>query len=615
VDSLPENRSKVTSDERYRCAELVWVRLDGERCVVYAKDTGVWRVLPNRRAEVLARCNVFDTLENHARARCREFGLGENAVEMVRSRLVELAEAGFLIGFGELQERCRPSVRPTEEQAKITSVGFLTRDRLPLLERGLTSFIENAQRHGRPPSFVVMDDTENADAVQQCCATLRALAARYGVMIRYGDLDDRKTFATALVKETGVPPEVVEFALFGSPSYPYRQANHNALLLDTAGELIFRADDDVLAQVAAPPDAQPGLRFFTEQDPAEYWFFDNREAALQAVSFVDKDVLGLHEQFLGKTMGDCFAAVAPGEELNLNQLTAVWARRCASGGGRVLLTMNGLVGDCAMTWPRWYWLSEPSRGRLVRSEAAYRAAFASREVVRSVRAAAIGPGPFCMTYAIGMDNRTLLPPLFPIGRGTDGMFAQMTQRCSQDGLLGHLPWAIVHAPGETRTVPPQVVRTDAAARDLSLVIDLCGCQCTLGMTERSAAERLTALGRHLGGLAALPLREFEEWLRLALWNHAQQELQATEGRLRTWGESPVYWAKDLRDYTRTLTEAMQHREYVVPRELQPGRTTEEALELMRQWVGRYGELLQAWPALVDAARRLRGNEQRLAKAV
>jgi hypothetical protein len=72
---------------------------------------------------------------------------------------------------------------------------------------------------------------------------------------------------------------------------------------------------------------------------------------------------------------------------------------------------------------------------------------------------------------------------------------------------------------------------------------------------------------------------------------------------------------DLREYGRSLTEAMQHREFVVPRELQTGRTTEEALGLMQRWMGQYGELLQAWPALVEAARRLRSNGQGLAKHV
>ena len=602
---------QVTAQEKYRCAELIWTILDNASRLVYAKDTGVWRVLPHQHAISLSRCNKFDTLENHARARCREFGFGANVVETVRTRLVEWAEAGLMIGFRELLQLCQPVTQSAEANETITTIGYVTLGRPALLQRGVASFIENTQRYGRRPVFVIMDDTADPDTRQSCRATLRALTQRSGAVIEYGDRDGRKEFAAALAAESAVPAAVVEFALFGPPGNWHTAANFNALLLETAGELIFRVDDDVLAEVAAPPDPLLGLRFFTEQEPAEFWFFNDHESALQSVRFEEQDILGLHEQFLGKTLGACLSAAAGGPVV-LDQITAAWVRRSASGGGQVLLTMSGLLGDCGMTWPRWYVLDEPSRGRLVQSENAYRAAFVSREVLRASRMAAIGSGTFCMTYGIGVDNRALLPPAFPVGRGYDGLFGQMTHHCAPEGLFCHLPWAIRHAPLEKRTFPPQVVRTDAAAQGLTNLISLCVGKCWLGMSERTAADCLTIMGRQLVSFAAQPLPEFEEWLRLALWGRAQQDLRIIEGWLQQWGALPAYWATDLRDYHATLTEAMQRREYVVPREMRMDRTVEEALAILRQWLGLFGELLQAWPALVESARRLRGNGRKMA---
>ena len=56
-------------------------------------------------------------------------------------------------------------------------------------------------------------------------------------------------------------------------------------------------------------------------------------------------------------------------------------------------------------------------------------------------------------------------------------------------------------------------------------------------------------------------------------------------------------------------------DYAVPRDLRAGRTVDDARILTRRLVLRFGQLLEAWPEVVDAAKRLRANGRRLVSPV
>src|SRR5260370_6587434 len=100
--------------------------------------------------------------------------------------------------------------------------------------------------------------------------------------------------------------------------------------------------------------------------------------------------------------------------------------------------MTGVVGDCDLASPlSWLVLEGNSRARLVRSEADYRAALASRQVLRGVTQPTLGSGGFCTALNLGLDNRRLLPPFFPVLVGHDAVFGALL-RCCQ-GYVGFLP--------------------------------------------------------------------------------------------------------------------------------------------------------------------------------
>ena len=109
--------------------------------------------------------------------------------------------------------------------------------------------------------------------------------------------------------------------------------------------------------------------------------------------------------------------------------------------------VNGVVGDCAWGSQLGYWggpmgyllFEGRSHERFVESESFYRTACTSREIFRVVNRPTISDGTCTVAMSIGLDNRELLPPYTPMGRGLDILFGINLWKCFEDGYLGHVP--------------------------------------------------------------------------------------------------------------------------------------------------------------------------------
>jgi hypothetical protein len=126
------------------------------------------------------------------------------------------------------------------------------------------------------------------------------------------------------------------------------------------------------------------------------------------------------------------------------------------------------------------------------------------------------------------------------------------------------------------------------------------------------AARLVRLGRFFQELAALALSDFESRLRGFQQFRTMAFITLLESQLRLHDSAPGYWADDVKRMTALLWRATGSDEYIVPRDLRDGREADAARRLSQELIGRFGELLEAWPTIVDAARRLRAQGRRLA---
>jgi hypothetical protein len=479
------------------------------------------------------------------------------------------------------------------DSVRIGAIGVVTCNRTSSLVACLQSFLTNCRCHSRTPDIIVADDPSAAES-ESVRSALKSLGHGSAQDIRYAGRHERSRFADALAKESGVPPDVARFALFGDRRCARSTgANRNGLLLDTIDSLVLNVDDDTRGEVAMAPGAEDELSCFTGYDPTEFWFFPDRTAAVASVSFAEIDILRQHEALLGHAVAECGGP--------------------ADSPGRVAVTLHGLVGDSGMRSPRYYLtLSGDSRLRLVSSETGYRSAFHSREVLRTVRRPTVSTGPFVMTTFFGLDTRVLLPPFFPVQRNSDGIFGLMLQKTTSH-CTGFLPSVLLHAP-PPRTFQPDAMWTDADGLQLADVIIDCAFGFDAG-AHLPVEARLHRLGRHLRWVGSLGMTEFDAYIRAQQQFRTIAFITALRGQLQAHGGQPHYWAADATRMIERVSTAACASDYTAPRDLVSGEDADASRRLAQELVGRFGELLDAWPAIVAAARTLRARDVRMSTPI
>lgn len=462
---------------------------------------------------------------------------------------------------------------------------------------------------GRSVEAVVVDTSARAEDCQAYREGLRALARQTGAPLRYFGAEQLEALARRLAA-AGVDPALVRFA-GGDPlgtGQAYGAAR-NRVLLDTLGGAVLSVDDDVRCSIAPSPRTLPGLALFTghdagydNYDPHEYWFFDERAQVIASQPPVAVDLLALHERCLGRRVPEILAEHAPDDVDDRELLDPARRRALAEGRGHVPITFLGLRGDAGMYAPTWHMLKTgPSRARLMASDESYRRALASRELLRSVPRLTLSDGRWYQGTMIGLDNRLALPPTLPVMRYEDGVFRIAVHRTRPDAWCAHLPWTALHdRPGAAAWAPDSVWRTAGWTRTGELVVRLLLAAPLADADDPMA--RLRGLGRHLVELAARPIAEFFEVVELETRRQKACYAEHLEGLLVRHDHQPPAWADDVRRHLDLLRRALETPELYVPLELRERCPLAEAREQARAIVGRYGRLLQAWPALVEATR-------------
>jgi len=640
---------------RYRVGDIMCFPAGEGQVLVYSRGVGDAKLMPSAAADALLGCRDFKTLDEHAADLLHGLGVGERRVEQllselyssalpstvvklvmrfrqitkahkrddahdtaralaVKEQLLKFVEDGLLVS-DDVTRYFPPGVGAGARAKGIATVAAVTRDRPESLRRCLVSYIENCRRHGRASDFVVADDASSAEGREATRRTLRSLKEEYGVAIYYAGLEEKRAFAEALARGGDVPAEVVEFALFDLEGTGCSiGANRNALLLHTAGDMFLSVDDDTVCQLASAPAASERVALSSEVDPTKFWFYQDREEAIGAATFVDRDVLQLHEQMLGRSLGECVGL--GGEAAAVEHAGQRLLRRVECDERRLRVTFTGVLGDSGMYSTRGYLLmNADSRERLLRTEAAYRQACTSREVLRAVDRPTITDSIWFVSTALGIDNTDLLPPFLPVQRNEDGTFGLTLRKCFEHGYVGHLPWAVIHAPVESRPLTRDDMWKCALNCRLADVVTACLNSVDFWPGMTGPRERLRLMGTHLVEVGSMTPKSFEEFVRVQWWAIQSSYISMLEGHLQSCGGQPDYWAEDLRTFVRTLRERLTEKDYFTPVDLLARFTPEEALAVTRRVVFNFGRLLQHWPEMVSQAERLRARGVRLGTPV
>lgn len=602
-----EEDEDAVDEELYRTGDLISFTVGNDKSLVYSRTNRKASIYPTFAVSLLPYCNSFQTIEEHAVACARNLGMDQQQIDFIYDSLLKMSEAGLLIPLNSARD-LHSNLDLENEPQKITTVGFLTHNRSETLQRGITSYIDNVKRHGRQCDFAVIDGSSSPADRTQTCDLLRGLAAQHQVSLSYSGHDEKVAFAKRLVNEFKIPQPVIDFALLGPEGFDVNTgANRNGLLLQTAGELFFSADDDTTAELYEAPRRTDGLTFFTEE-PVQGWFFADREKAVQSVRAVDEDVLTIHEQWLGKELIR-LGAIIEDDTIDYESLSTKYFEDLAAGTGKILATLPGIIGDSGIDTPRWFLLSGDTRERLCDSDEKYEIAFSSREMLRAVQQINVGRVPSFMTTALGLDNRDLLPPFFPVLRNQDSVFAITVVKAFDTAYFCHLPWGLLHAPSEAKRYTRAI---GSAHCGMSDILRYCLKAFETGFGFMPAAEKLRAMGQHLMNFGAMPQDDFEEFIQIQFWDQSSGTINRAEELLQQHEYSPDFWANDLESYANDLRAALLAKESIIPFDL---KDSEAPLKLAQQLIYQFGELLHWWPDIVKATKQLRGDGYRIATAV
>jgi hypothetical protein len=136
-----------------------------------------------------------------------------------------------------------------------------------------------------------------------------------------------------------------------------------------------------------------------------------------------------------------------------------------------------------------------------------------------------------------------------------------------------------------------------------------------GLGTIEPADRMRALGRQLQDLGAMELAGFEEFLRMQRWHRLSSWISRLEELLRITDDAPEAWAEDVGRCIDEARASLLREDDVVPIDLITEGDVDRARTVMQRLVFRFGELLEYWPDIHDAARRLREDGQNLARVV
>jgi hypothetical protein len=121
------------------------------------------------------------------------------------------------------------------------------------------------------------------------------------------------------------------------------------------------------------------------------------------------------------------------------------------------------------------------------------------------------------------------------------------------------------------------------------------------------------LGRHLEDVASVSPVEFLAFVRERCWPNVQGRIALLQELFKAHGRRPAYWAADCDRHIASVLRAATEPSFGIPVDLLEGRSSSEALGLIREMVRRFGQLLAAWPDVVDAAATLRSRGITLAQ--
>lgn len=581
-------------------AEITVLPSGKDLWLVGVRRTGTAGFFRSDIVRLLEMCQEFRSIDDHVTA-CAKDGVSGRDARALRGEIVRLLHAGFLI-TPEMPSLVPPTRRPVDDA--IACLGFPTCDRVQLLHRAIASYVDNAAGWGRSVDVVVADDSPGSHTRRLYRTMLQELANARRVSIRYVGWDEKQLLIDAIATRGAVPREVVAFACLGDRRRDVSVgANRNVLLLLTQGQRLLMADDDTVCRVGLPPGVQHSVDVRARASGLETRCFRTRGDAFAAVQYVEEDLLAHHEGSLGAMPRDIIASV--GGQVSVCGADAATLYRVRDEPGRVRITVVGTVGDCGWDNADYYLgchvYPVPGQGHAGAPWLEAREATNTREVINSVpRITIVGFPDLPNAMCLGLDNTGLLPPFVPVGRGEDVAFGASLAACFPGSYVAFLPRLVQHDP----TVAKSFGYGPMFAIHFASWLPACIGMIAGGQVEAPEA-RLRWLGQNMQEIARFSRREFDSFVLEGRWRSASALICSVEAKLEQGEETGREWRRAARAFI-----ARVRRNALVP--VEEGYALIGGRGALRDLLTRFGQLLEWWPVIQEAAGEVGLMDEQLA---
>ncbi len=603
------NTSDQCSELEYVAAEIELRPLGKHRWTARCIDTGKTHVLSATDLRVLHSCLGAKQLRKHYEAVCTST-LSRQHLDVGMWRvLLRLVSRGLLTPLHAPRPKHGTTDGLDTAEPSITEIIIPTANRPEHLGALLSNLLYYQKTSERRFTVRVVDDSRRSLYAQANQRLVLEYSKHEGTSVTYVDRGCRQQLCTLLVKHLELSPRVSS-ALVGSLG-GYRRslgAARNISLLDTMGSRVLTIDDDVTLPTTCPSHFEFPVVLSRVRAPIKRRFFSNEYEMYSSVSGGLIDPLSMHDRYLGRTLRQLDLNLTAASDAACS--TPLWASY-ATRRGLIKLTSPGLVGSSGRSLQSWILAGYDNRERgPLTPEAYYDIARTSSLVSEIPEALIISDNPFCMTYTLGMDNTTLLPPFLPLGRNADGVFGFLVRFMYEEGLTAFLPSAVFH-----NRPSAQVVTGDAVWKDSRIIKEsdiLLRLLKDYKLTWRSLSppHRLEAIGKHLSSIGSMPFSDFRALIEQTVRQEFSCRIAFFEDLLLQARNMPVNYISDLTKAINVMTRSCGSAHYSLSNGKERLLLCDEGLQKLQSFIGLCGETLSVWPLVASTWNMLLANNHR-----
>jgi hypothetical protein len=545
----------------------------------------------------LKQCRQFRTLQEHLSATYRHREDGAAVADECRRLLPELERRGLVWAEDTLRRRLTLETLPPA--APVRTVVMPSAGRPANARRALEMLAAHAAAAGRSPTVLLCDDSrtpEDARAYQDMAASVRAAA---GLAVVPLGPETKARLRPLLARRAGLDPALVDFAL-GDPmrSGFTCGANRNWCLLACTGLPLLSLDDDVLLPPRHEPGTAAGVLVTGNESPLRQRMIDPPPEAAPPSSW---DLFAAIERWLGRPVH-----LLPEEAAAFDSLTESNILELAEGATRIMAVFHGFHGRPLVNSTRpWMQLDATALDRL-HAPTALEAFLADPWLEKAPDRTTLNRSASFLGHCMALDNTQPLAPFFPAFHAEDAVMGTVCNAALPGAWTALLPATVGHLPPHWQPRGASGQMTPSWAEECFLLTRhwVKSAAPALQPWDR-AEERLARLGRCLAELGTWAPPAFAEACTAAALTQTSAAVQHMD-KLRA-SLPPDHALRTA------ITAHMAHHETLcqqqaaaVPSDLARAFGADAWLAYQRI-LAEFGRLLEAWPALWQAAHTLRAE--------